>query len=139
MKTSSLFFGMLLAVVVIAILLVVFGVNFSTNRNATYRPDAEVAVTGVVVDTEDFACPVSTGEMGSHLKLKTAQGELVIHLAPARIMRSQTFRFNRGDTLEVRGAPAHLAGQEGLIARQISRGNETFTLRDQQGRLLLVQ
>ena len=139
MKTSSLFYGMFLAVVVIAILLLIFGVNFNNSaKNAAYRPDTEVRVTGVVTDVDDFSCPV-TGEMGAHLRLKTENGPIVVHLAPSRIMRSQSFRFQRGDRLEVRGSTVRLFGESGVIAREITRGNDVFTLRDAQGKLLLVQ
>ena len=140
MKTSSLFYGMFLAVVVIAVLLLIFGVNFNNGaKSAAYRPDAEVRITGVVTDVDDFACPVSSGEMGAHLRLKTEYGLVVVHLAPSRVMRSQSFRFQRGDKLEVNGSTVRLFGESGVIAREITRGNDVFTLRDAQGKLLLVQ
>ena len=140
MKASSLFYGMFLAVVVIAVLLLIFGVNFGNSaKNATYRADAEIQVAGVVTDTDEFACPVSAGEVGSHLKLNTENGIVVVHLAPARVMRSQSFHFQRGDKLEVRGSTVRLFGESGVIAREIARGNDVFTIRDRQGKLMLVQ
>ena len=142
MKLSSLLIGMLFAVAVIAILLMVFGVSFHrplAQGAALYNATNEVAVKGVVQQIQEFACPVGEGEMGTHLMLKTDNGVLQVHLAPARIMRSQNLTFAPGDQIEVVGAKIRLQGQDGLIAREIIRGNESFIFRDPQGRLLMMQ
>ena len=142
MKLSSLLIGMLFAVAVIAILLMVFGVSFHrplAQGAALYNATNEVAVKGVVQQIQEFACPVGEGEMGTHLMLKTDNGVLQVHLAPARIMRSQNLTFAPGDQIEVVGAKICLQGQDGLIAREIIRGNESFIFRDPQGRLLMMQ
>jgi len=62
-----------------------------------------------------------------------------IHLAPARVMRSQKFSFSPGDQIEVLGSRVKIQGQASIIAREVTRGNETFFIRDRQGRLLLIQ
>jgi hypothetical protein len=62
-----------------------------------------------------------------------------IHLAPLRVMRSVERAFKDGDKIEVRGAKVNFHGTEGLMARQITRGDETFTFRDAQGKLLVQQ
>lgn len=142
MKLSSLLIGMLFAVAVIAILLMVFGVSFHrplAQGAALYNATNEVAVKGVVQQVQEFACPVGEGEMGTHLMLKTDNGVLQVHLAPARIMRSQNLTFAPGDQIEVVGAKLRLQGQDGLIAREIIRGNESFIFRDPQGKLLMMQ
>jgi hypothetical protein len=77
--------------------------------------------------------------MGRHLRLQTAQGMMQIHLAPARVMRSQKFTFSPGDQIAVLGSKVSLQGEESIIAREITRGNESFFLRDREGKLLLVQ
>jgi hypothetical protein len=89
--------------------------------------------------TEDFTCPIAEHEVGSHLILDTAKGSVVIHLAPARVMRSQQLTFTTGDKLEIVGAKFRFGGRDGLIAREITRGSETYVLRDPEGKLLLVQ
>ena len=142
MKLSSVLIGMLFAVAVSAILLMVFGVSFHrplAQGAALYNATNEVAVKGVVQQIQEFACPVGEGEMGTHLMLKTDNGVLQVHLAPARIMRSQNLTFAPGDQIEVVGAKIRLQGQDGLIAREIIRGNESFIFRDPQGRLLMMQ
>jgi len=143
MKIASLLYGMVFAVVVIAVLMMVLGVNFHRPVNlqgaALYNPANEVVVKGVVQEVQDFDCPVSEGELGRHLLLKTSGGVLEVHLAPVRILSSQKLSFMPGDQLEVTGAKIQLAGKDGIIAREITRGNESIIFRDGQGRLLLVQ
>jgi DNA/RNA endonuclease YhcR with UshA esterase domain len=130
-------------VATIAVLLLILGGNFHRPVNvqgaALYNPAEEVTVKGVVQEVQEFDCPVSEGEIGSHLMLKTSDGVLQVHLAPVRIMTSQKLTFTPGEQLEVVGAKVRLAGQKGLIAREITRGNESIIFRDGQGRLLLVQ
>jgi hypothetical protein len=134
--------GMLFAVAVIAVLLMVFGVSFHrplAQGAALYNPANEVVIKGAVDRVEEFACPVGEGEMGQHLMLRTGNGIVQVHLAPARIMRSQNLAFAPGDQIEVVGAKFRYRGNDDLIAREIIRGNESFIFRDSQGKLLMMQ
>src|SRR5689334_18422844 len=112
MKWFSVVFGMVLAVAVIAVLLLIFGVKFenpgSVQGAALYDPNTEITVIGKVDQVNDFACPVSEGEMGSHLVLRTADRTYVVHLLPARIIRSQKIVFTPGQQVQVTGSqPPH--------------------------------
>ena len=142
MKPFSLLLGTILSVAVIAVLLLTFGVKprGPTEQGAAlYNVSAETTIRGVVRTVEDFSCPVSENEIGRHLRLQTATGMMEIHLAPARVMRSQKFTFSPGDQIEVSGSQLSLQGQESIIAREITRGSESFFVRDRQGKLLLIQ
>jgi hypothetical protein len=97
-----------------------------------YSVAGEVAVTGVVQDTKEFFCPVSD-DQGMHLVLRTQQGDLLVHVAPARFLRGQGFRFNPQDQLSITGSRVHYQGQDALLAREITRGSEVLILRDSQG------
>lgn len=143
MRMQSLLYGMAFAVVILAVLLLVLGVNFqrptSVQGAALYDPAKEVTVKGFVQEVQEFDCPVSEGELGSHLMLKTADGVVLVHLAPVRIMTGQKLTFAVGDQIEVIGAKVRVAGKNGLIAREITRGNESLVFRDRDGKLLMVQ
>lgn len=143
MKLSSLLLGAIFAVAVTAVLMLVLGVSFHqpvpAQGAALYNPASEVVAKGVVQQVEGVACPVSEGEIDSHLTLKTADGTIEVHLAPARIMRSQKLSFAPGDAIEVVGSKVRLYGKDDLIAREITRGSESFIFRDRQGKLLMVQ
>lgn len=143
MKMKSLLYGMAFAVVILAVLLLVLGVNFqrpsSVQGAALYNSADEVTLKGVVQDVQEFDCPVSEGELGSHLMLKTTDGVVQVHLAPVRIMSGQNIKFAPGDQIEVIGAKVRVAGKKGVIAREIVRGNEDLVFRDRAGNLLMVQ
>ncbi len=143
MKISSLLYGMGFAVVVIVVLLLIMGVGFhrpvSAQGAALYNAADEVVVSGLVQEVQEFDCPVSEGELATHLMLKTANGVVQVHLAPVRIMSGQKLSFAPGDQIQVVGAKLRLNGTKGVIAREISRGSETFIFRDNEGKLLLVQ
>lgn len=143
MKMSSLLYGLVFAVVVISVLLLIAGVGFhrpvTVQGAALYNAANEITVKGVVQEVQEFDCPVSEGELGSHLLLKTTDGVLQVHLAPVRIMAGQGLKFAPGDRIEVVGAKVRLSGEKGVIAREITRGNESYIFRDRTGKLLLTQ
>jgi hypothetical protein len=60
-------------------------------------------------------------------------------MAPSRILRGQNIKFAVGDKLTVVGAKFRLEGKNGIIAREITHGDETIIFRNNQGKLLLVQ
>jgi hypothetical protein len=138
MKPKCFLLGMLGGVAVIALLLLVFGVRFTSDVMA-YDASKEIDAKGTVIASEDFACPASQGELGGHFVLKTADGEYEVHLAPARVLRSLHWKFAPGEQIEVRGAKVRFRGKPGLLARQITAGNEIYTLRDPNGVLVVRQ
>lgn len=141
MKPFSLLLGSILSVAVIAVLLLTFGMKPGPSEQgaALYNVASETTVKGTVRAVEDYTCPVSENEIGRHLRLQTATDTMEIHLAPARVMRSQKFTFSPGDQIEVLGSKVKMQGQESVIAREVTRGNESFFIRDREGKLLLIQ
>lgn len=142
-RLSSLLLAMIGAVLLIVAALLVLGVHFrrpvAAQGAELYNTMTEVTVTGIVTEVREFACPVSEGEMGSHLRLKTTDGEVLVHLAPGRILRSQNIKFDPGDRLIVAASRTSVVGSKDLIAREIVRGSEDYVLRDRSGRLMVVQ
>ena len=143
MKPFSIFLGLFLSTVVIAVLLVAFGVKINSRpadpAAAAYNPAAETSLTGTVRETNDFTCPVAESEVGRHLWLQTPGGAVRVHLAPSRILRSQHIDFSPGERIQVIGARARVQGADDLIAREIVRGDESFIFRDHQGKLIMQQ
>src|SRR5690348_18353072 len=103
MKPFSLLLGSILSVAVIAVLLLSFGMKPGPSEQgaALYNVATENTVKGTVRAVEDYTCPVSENEMGRHLRMQTAAGAMEIHLAPARVMRSQKFTFSRSEERRV--------------------------------------
>ena len=143
MRLSSLLLALVGAALVICVLLLVLGVHFhrppAAQGAALYDPAREVTVKGVVGEEQDFSCPVSEGEIESHLILKTDDGAVQLHLAPGRIMRSHQLHFAAGDQISVVGSQVRIFSKDDIIVRTITLGNEEFVFRDKAGKLMLVQ
>jgi hypothetical protein len=103
-----------------------------------YNAAAETTVSGVVEETREFFCGVSD-EQGLHLVLRTNQGKVMVHVAPARFLRSQQITINPNDQVSVVGTRVNYQGQESMLAREITRGNEVLVLRDHEGRPLWLR
>ena len=95
----------------------------------TYNAAKETTITGTVKEVQEFYCPV-TDDRGTHLLVKTEQGDVLVHVALARYLRRQNIAFQAGDQVQVLGAKTT---DEAMIARQITRGGDTFTVRDAAG------
>jgi hypothetical protein len=143
MKLSSLVVGAVSAIAVIAVVLLIAGVHFErpvdVQGSALYNAANEIVVKGVVREIQEFTCPVSEREMGEHLLLKTDDGVVQVHLAPGRVLRSQKISFAPGDQISVVGSRFRFHGNNDVIAREITRGNENFVFRDREGKLMLMQ
>ncbi|HVI09178.1 MAG TPA: hypothetical protein VND65_12880 [Candidatus Binatia bacterium] len=98
-----------------------------------YDPAAEGTFKGTIVDVVDRQCPVSGG-MGSHIILKLADGSTIeVHLATTRFVKNVEMVFNKGDKVEVLGMKVDFEGKSTILAREVTRGSETFTFRDKKG------
>ncbi len=139
MKTTSFLFGLVLAVAVICVLLLTFGVSFRGTGPVKYNAATETKLTGIVESVQDFACPVSDGEIGTHMKVRTPTGVVQVHLVPARIMRAHEIKLVPGEKVDVVGSKVRFHGDDDVIAREITRGTDYYVFRDQNGKLLLVQ
>ncbi len=85
------------------------------------------------MDANAHLCPISGG-LGSHLVVKTADGTLEVHLAPTKFVNEYQLILARGDNIEVLGSKVMIEGKEALLARQITRGEETFVFREANGK-----
>jgi DNA/RNA endonuclease YhcR with UshA esterase domain len=98
-----------------------------------YDKATEVHLKGVVQDVRDYQCPIS-GTMGSHITLKADTGIIELHLAATKYTKSYEIVFNKGDQIEVVGSRVKFEGADTILAREITRGTDTFTFRDGDGK-----
>ena len=122
-----------------AVLLVVVLSTLQPPRDAApaYNAANEIKAAGVVEDVSEFFCPVSD-DQGLHLRLKTSAGKVLIHVGPARFLRTQEIRFSAGQQIDVVGASVKTEGQDSILAREIVRGSEILVLRDHSGKPVWV-
>jgi len=89
----------------------------------------EVKIKGVVEDIRE----VPGGFEGTHLVVKTDTGTVLVHLAPADFLKEMDSTFKKGDEVQVIGAKVPNASETEIMAREITVGTNTTTLRDDKG------
>jgi hypothetical protein len=131
---------MLKILTVIAFVLVVVLIlgNGVKKRAPNYNAATEVKVEGVVVDVQQFWCPIN-GDEGTHLMLKTDAGILQVHVAPRRFLHGNGVSFSKGDQIAVVGSTVTYEGHDAIIARKITRGDQTYAFRQPDGTPLWIE
>lgn len=94
-----------------------------------YDPAKEVKVKGVIQDIRE----VPGDYEGTHLVVKTDTGDVLVHVAPADFLKEIDSAFKKGETVEVVGCKAPDTTENEVLAREITVGTNTTTLRDDKG------
>lgn len=128
---SSFMVFMYLAVLIVGIVICAAAAQKPAN-GPKYDVAQEVTIKGMVEEVKEFRCPASGGE-GAHIMVKTADGTVLVHLALSKFLKDYGFEFAKGDNVTVLGMKAKVDGQDGMLARKIERGNQSFTFRDKEG------
>ncbi len=101
-----------------------------------YNPQTEVTVKGEVMEvgTSPGQGPGAVQGMGYRsVTLKTAQGDMSVHLGPDWYMDEQQPAVAKGETLEVVGAKTTLDGKTVILAREVTMKGKKMMLRNNQG------
>jgi hypothetical protein len=102
-----------------------------TGTAPNYDVATEVTLTGAIEEVKTIQGPGMQG--GVHLMLKTAKETIEIDLGPESFQKKQNYKLSKGDDITVIGSRVKRDGGDAVIARQITRGKETMTFRDEKG------
>ena len=97
-----------------------------SGKNPKYDPAKEITVKGTVEQVRQ----IPEGNI-TELVIKTANNNVQVYLAPAEFLKEIECWIKQGDQVEVVGAKA--ADSDEVLAREVSFGNNTMTLRDPKG------
>lgn len=89
----------------------------------------ELKIKGVVEEVRDVPGDLE----GTQLVVKTDTKTVLVYAAPGAFLKEIDTAFAKGDQVDVTGAKAPNAAQETILAREITVGTNTFTLRDDKG------
>jgi hypothetical protein len=114
--------------------LVVFATAALAAQGATirYNRPAEKTISGTIKALASFAAP--DGTYGVHFDLKTPDGMVSVHVAPAAYLGQQNAFFMADDQVEIIGAPTMTDGHPIFWAKAIMKGSSMLVLRDAEGR-----
>jgi hypothetical protein len=94
-----------------------------------YDPKAEITFKGTIEDYHESQ--VRGDHPGLHLIVKTETETIEVHACPVRYMRELDFPLEKGDEVTIVGSRP---GGTGLVvAREITKGQATLTLREKSG------
>ncbi len=114
---------------VIAILAVSLAASCQAQSAPKYDLSSETKIKGVVEEVREV--PGQTG--GVLLMVKTDTKSVQVQVAPAAYLKEIDTSFNKGDEVSIVGAKVPNATEETILAREITVGNNTATLRDDKG------
>jgi DNA/RNA endonuclease YhcR with UshA esterase domain len=100
-----------------------------------YDPAQEVKIKGEVVEVKNYDCAIS-GTLGAHLVLRTSDGVMEVHLAPASFLSEYQMSFAVGDKVEILGNKVTFHDAPAVLARRITREQNEYFFRDAKGRPL---
>jgi hypothetical protein len=124
----------LLSKVLFIVAVLVFGLPLGLAQSASktgpkYDLASEVKVKGVIEDIRE----VSGGVAGTQLSVKTDAKTILVYVGPGDFLKEIEVSFNKGDQVNVIGAKSPNATDDEILAREITVGSNTFTLRDDKG------
>jgi hypothetical protein len=104
-----------------------------------YDLKAETTIQGTVQRVEQVT-PANAGRGraagGTHLIVRAGSEVLTVHLGPTEYLAGKAITFAEGDSVEILGSRVTIDEESVLLARQIKKGDQTWTLRDESGRPL---
>ena len=104
-----------------------------------YDRGTESTYTGTISVVETVAGAQGTGRRGLgglHVTLKTSSESVIVHLGPVDFLNKQKLTVAAGDEVEITGSRVTMGGETVLLARQVRKGSQSWTLRDASGRPL---
>ncbi len=94
-----------------------------------YDPKAEVTFKGTIEDFHESQ--VRGDHPGLHLIVKTETESIEVHACPVRFMKELDFALDKGDAVTVVGSRP--GGTGVVVAREITKGQTSLTLREKNG------
>jgi len=125
----KLLLKVLLVTVVAGLALSAAWAQNASKTGPKYDTKNEVKIKGAIVEMREIPGPFE----GTHLVVKTDTKTVLVHVAPSSFLKEIDASFKVGDQVEVVGCKAPDAPEEEILAREITVGQNTTTLRDDKG------
>jgi hypothetical protein len=94
-----------------------------------YDVKNEVKIKGVIDEVRDVPGPPE----GTRLAVKTDAKTVQVYVGPTAFLKEIDTAFNKGEQVEITGCKSPDATAEEILAREITVGQNTTTLRDDKG------
>jgi hypothetical protein len=94
-----------------------------------YQRSTEVTLRGEVLYVGDDA----SATVGAYVIMKDGNNEIQVYLAPHSFLDAQGIELRAGASIAVIGSRTQWGGGEIILARQLTKGSKTVTLRTADG------
>ncbi len=120
--------------VIVAMLLVGLTTTVMAQKAASAPPKYDLATEATLKGSIEEIKEL-TSEKGPSLHLMVRSGTEVIevYLCPNAFLKEMEFNFTKGDQITVIGSKVKVDDTEVMLAKEVTRGNDTLTLRDKKG------
>ena len=105
-------------------------------QTPAYDTKTVATIKGTIDEVKTDGRMMGAGRMGvqdQHLVLKTDTGTIDVQLGPATFLAEKKVHLTKGDTVEVIGSTVTVGESQVLLAREIRKGDTSWTLRDTSG------
>jgi nitrogenase subunit NifH len=102
----------------------------ATPKTPKYDKATETKIKGVI----DELKTVEGKDEGTHFYLKSGETKILVHVGPEKFLKEIEASYAKGDTVEVIGSKVKSSdGEDEILAKEITKDNNTVTLRDGKG------
>jgi hypothetical protein len=103
----------------------------SLSPEPVYNPSAEVRMSAVITGVRQV--PAGSPMAGVHLTVQAKTGTADVYLGPADFIKIFKTNFPAGAPVEIIGSRVTAAGGEVILAREVTEGPTSITLREFTG------
>ena len=108
------------------------GWRYGSHYGRMYDINTVETIAGKVVSVNNIIA--TRGRSGGvHLRVKTGNETVEVHLGPSWYLQRQNFRIKQNETIEVRGSRVSFEGEPTIIAARVKKEDATLTLRNENG------
>ena len=119
---------------VLAIALCITLATLCVAQNAPKTPKYDPATETKITGTVDELKQVPGADEGTHFYLVSGDKKILIHVGPDKFLKEIEASFAKGDKVEVVGSKVKSSeGEDEILAREITKDNNSITLRDKKG------
>lgn len=125
------FVNVILSVSALAVAALALSNPVQAASDPAYNPATAVSVSGIISSIRDV--PAGQPLEGVHVILKNKTNSVEVYLGPRNFLNFLKTGFSAGEELDVMGSRVKAGNTEVILAREVSDGVATITLRDPYG------
>ncbi len=117
--------------IIIGLVLLFLWSGAAAQNTPKYDSATETKLKGTVDEVKQV--PSAKGEPAIHLMVRSGSDVLEVYLCPNAFLQEMEMAFAKGDQVEVTGSKVKVGDAQVILAKDVTKGNDTLVLRDKNG------